>query len=94
MCILTSYTAATYKAQIRSSPKLGFKQLYVGSCTMGERQAAQHIVRKWFGDDAAQTVRPVTDRAEAANLIGDWGQAPTRKQVFTIWTFDPKPKKS
>jgi hypothetical protein len=90
MTILTSYTAATYKAQIRSSPDRGFKQLYTATCTMGERQAAQAIVRKNFGDDAAQTVRPVTDRAEIDALTGNFFKDPKRKQVFNVWTFNSK----
>lgn len=94
MTILTSYTSNTYKAQIRSSVATGFKQLHTGSCTAGERQAAQRIVAKWFGDAAAQTVRPVKDPAEAAALVGNFMTSPNRKQVFALWAFEPKPKKA
>jgi hypothetical protein len=94
MTILTSYTSATYKAQIRSSVATGFKQLHTGSCTAGERQAAQRIVAKWFGDDAAQTVRRVESSTEGRALVGKFFDDPKRKQVFTVWTFEPKPKKS
>ena len=94
MTILTSFTASTYKAQIRSSPKQGFKQLYTGSCTAGERQAAQRIVEKWFGDHAAQTVRLVNNAAEASALVGKFFDDPKRKQVFTVWAFEPKPKQA
>jgi len=94
MIILTSYNAVTAKAQIRSSAASGFKQLYTGSCTSGERQAAQRIVQKWFGDDAAQTVRLVKSSTEGSALVGKFFDDPKRKQVFTVWTFEPKPKKS
>jgi hypothetical protein len=82
MTILTSYTAATYKAQIRSSAEQGFKQLFTATCTMGERQAAQ------------AAVRPVLDKAEIAAATGTFFQDPKRKQVFNVWTFTPKPKLS
>lgn len=94
MTILTSYTSSTYKAQIRSSVTAGFKQLYTATCTMGQRQAAQRVVEKSFGFNAAQTVRRVTDPAEARALVGKFFAVPNGKQVFALWTFDPKPKQS
>lgn len=87
MTILTSYASGTYKAQIRSSLENGFRQLYAGSCTMGEAAAASQTVAKYFGYDAAKSIREVKDRSEIDSLIGKFMDDPKRKQVFRIWTF-------
>lgn len=88
MIILVSYTAATYKAQIRSSLEGGFKPLYNASCTMGEEQAAKAVVRKFFNEAAAQSVRQVIDQGELRSHIGDFKSDPQRKQTFTYWVFN------
>lgn len=90
MTILTSYTSACYKAQIRSSPYFGFQQLYTATCTESERGAASAVVAKNFGFAAAKTVRQVTDAAEIKQLCGDYFRSPQIKQVFNVWTFNPK----
>jgi hypothetical protein len=94
MNILTSYTANTYKAQIRSSLASGFKQLYSASCTMSEEHAAKAVVEKNFGAIAAGKVRQVKDGAEIESLVGDFFRDPKRKQVFSVWTFDMRAKAS
>jgi hypothetical protein len=48
------------------------------------------VVAKFFGFAAAQTVRPVTDRAEIDALTGTFFKDPKRKQVFNVWTFNPQ----
>lgn len=88
MIVLVSYTAATYKAQIRSALDRGFKQIYTASCTMGEKQAAEAVVRKNYGEAAAETIRQVIDQDELRTYIGDFKADPQRKQVFTYWAFD------
>lgn len=90
MTILTSYTAATYKAQIRGSLSLGFRKLYTASSTESDERAAKNVVLKYYGYASSQTVREVTDAQEIRELIGDFFKSPQRKQVFRIWTFDPK----
>jgi hypothetical protein len=90
MIILVSYSAATYRAQIRSSLENGFKPLYAASCTMGEEAAAKAVVAKNFGPLAEMTVRQITDQAEILALVGDFKNDPQRKQVFTYWTFSQK----
>lgn len=92
MTILTSFTSATYKAQIRSSLEKGFKQMYSGTCTESAQRAAKNLVGKWFGEAAAGTVRMVKDPAEITALVGDFFDDPSRKQVFDIWSFDSKAK--
>lgn len=87
MIILVSYTSATYKAQIRSSFERGLQPIYTATCTMGEEQAAKAVVRKYYGDAAAETVRQITDPAELQKHIGDFKSNPQRKQVFTYWGF-------
>lgn len=88
MIILVSNTYDTYKAQIRSSVEQGFKQLYTASCTGGERQAAIAVVRKYFGEEAAETVAQITDAEQVQALTGDFKTNPQRKQVFSYWSFD------
>lgn len=89
MIILTSYTSATYKAQIRSAPETGFRQLYTGTCTAGPHQAARNLVEKNFGPAAGQSVRQLRDAEEIKRLVGKFFDDPKRKQVFDIWTFIP-----
>lgn len=92
MIVLTSYTAATYKAQIRSSLAKGFKALYSATCTMGEEQAAKAVVAKWFSAAAADSLRIMKDPAEIEAAVGDFFRDPQRKQVFTLWSFNPSAK--
>lgn len=92
MTILTSSTAAACKAQIRTSFAAGFKRIYTGTSTGSELAAAQNLVRKWFGPGPAESVREVKAAAEIRALVGDFFDDPQRKQVFTIWTFDPAAK--
>lgn len=92
MIILVSNTFDTYKAQIRSSVETGFKQLYTASCTSGERAAAQAVVRKFFTDEAADSVEQLTDPEQVRILTGDFKANPQRKQVFTYWTFNHQVK--
>lgn len=87
MIILVSYTAATYKAQIRSDVSRGFKTLYTATCTGGEIQAARAVVRKYFGEESAASVRQITDSAEVNRATGDFKRDPQRKQFFTYWGF-------
>lgn len=92
MIVLTSTSSGTYKAQIRSSREKGFKQIYVGTSTESERSAARNLVRKWYGDAAAETLTSVKDGTEIAMLIGDFNKDPKRKQVFEVYTFNPAAK--
>lgn len=92
MIVLTSTSSGTYKAQIRSSREKGFKQIYVGTSTESERSAARNLVRKWYGDAAAETLTSVKDGTEIAMLIGDFNKDPKRKQVFEVFTFNPAAK--
>lgn len=92
MIVLTSHTAATYKAQIRSSLEKGFKPLYSATCTMGEEQAARAVVAKWFSAAAADSVALMKDPAEIEAAVGDFFRDPQRKQVFTLWSFNPSAK--
>ena len=93
MTVLTSYTSATYKARIVSSKELGCKTLYTATSTMGHRQAAAAVVRKWFGEASAATVAEVADPSVIRSLLGGYFQDPLRKQVFAIWTFTPMPSR-
>lgn len=94
MIILVSNTFATYKAQIRSSRSAGFKVLYSASCTSGADHAARAVVRKWYGEAAAETVAALKDPAAIREHIGDFNSDPKRKQVFEYFTFDDKAKAS
>jgi hypothetical protein len=87
MIVLTHYTAATYRAQIRSSAASGFRQLYTGSCTMGEEAAAQAIVRKCYGEAAVATIRQIKDPAEIKQLTGDWTTRTKPSQAYRFWEF-------
>jgi hypothetical protein len=90
MTILTSTTKATNKAQIRSSPGNGFQKLYTASCPMSELCAAKSVVRKWYSNAAAESVRQVKDAEEIKQLCGGFFDDPKRKQVFNVWTFNSK----
>jgi hypothetical protein len=89
MFILTSYTSATYKAQIRSSPASGCKQTATASSTESEKSAARAVLAKAYPPKAAETLRLVTDAAEIRELCGDFFKDSKRKQVFNVWTFNP-----
>lgn len=90
MIILTISTSACYKAQIRSSPERGFKQLYTATCTESELCAAKTVVRKNFCHAAAESVRLLKDADEIKQHLGDFFADPRRKQVFNVWTFNPQ----
>jgi hypothetical protein len=90
MIILTSSTKATNKAQIRSMPATGFKKLYTASCPKSELCAAKSVVRKWFGNAPAESVSQLTDADQIRQLTGDFFNDAKRKQVFNVWTFNPK----
>jgi hypothetical protein len=94
MIILTSETAGTYKAQIRSDLATGFKQLYTATSTSSELFAARAVVRKWFSEAAADSVQRVKDGDEIKRLTGDFFQDAKRKQVFEVYSFDPKAKET
>lgn len=89
MILLTSYTAATYKSQIRSSPENGFKVLYNGSCTMGAEHAAQNLVTKYYGSAAGKTLSEINDPAEIRPHTGNWTSRTKPSQGFRFWTFNP-----
>lgn len=90
MTILTSQGTNIYKAQIRSSLASGFRQVYTGTSTEGQRSAARNLVAKWFGRSSAETVRVVTDAEEIKALVGKFFDDPKRKSTFEIWTFNAK----
>lgn len=94
MVILISQTFDSFKAAIHSEPETGCRPLYRASCTSGPEHAAKAVVRKYFGDAAAETVRQVKDAAEIAALTGDYFANPKRKQVFDVWAFNPRAKSS
>jgi hypothetical protein len=89
MIILTSSASGTHKAQIRSSPERGFKQLYTATSTESERSAARRVVEKTFGPAAAQSVRQVKESDHIRQATGNFFNDPKRKQVFNVWTFIP-----
>jgi hypothetical protein len=88
MIILTSSTKATNKAQIRTMPATGFKKLYTASCPKSELCAAKSVVRKWFGNAAAESVAQVLLADEIRALTGDFFNDSKRKQVFNVWVFN------
>lgn len=94
MTILTSQTSGTNKAQIRSDLSKGFRKLYTATSTESEASAARAVVKKWFGEAAASTVRQVKDSTEIRVLLGEFQKDPQRKQVFNVWTFDHRVTKA
>lgn len=89
MIILTHQTSGTHKAQIRTSAASGFKQIVTATCTEGERGAALAALRKAYPPKVVETLREVRDATEIRKLCGDFFKDPKRKQVFTVWTFNP-----
>ena len=92
MFILTSQSFDTNKAAIHSAPENGCRVLYRATCTSGELDAARAVVRKYFGEAAAASVRPVTSPEEIRTLTGDSFDSPRRKQVFGVYAFNPRAK--
>lgn len=91
MIILTYDTHYTFVAQVRSSVESGFKVLYKASCTGGHKFAAEHVVRKYYGEDVAATVTHLFAADLIKKLTGDFLNSPKCKQNFTVWTFDANP---
>lgn len=90
MFITTSQTSGTHKAAVRSSAD--HRVLYTATCTESDASAARAVVRKYWTEAAAQTVRQLTDPDEINRTIGDFQRSPQRKQVFLIWAFNPSPR--
>jgi hypothetical protein len=88
--ILTSQASGTNKAQIRQRLEAGLTPVYTLTCTESEFGAARNIVLKYYGEAAAGTVRQVTDATEIKALVGGFFDDPKRKQVFSVWTFNPR----
>lgn len=89
MIILTHQTSGTHKAQIRTSAASGFKHTFTATCTESDAGAARAVLRKAYPPKVAETLREVRDATEIRELCGDFFKDPKRKQVFTVWTFNP-----
>lgn len=65
LLIRARYKPGTYTARILGKP--GFQ----ASCTAGDDQAAKAVVRKFYGEDAAEGVRPMQrpDRPAILNRL-------------------------
>jgi hypothetical protein len=87
MVILTSQTAGTNKAQIRTSAETGFKQTFTATNTESEHSAAKAVLRKAYPPSVAESLRQVKDASEIKALCGNFFNDPKRKQVFNVWTF-------
>jgi hypothetical protein len=92
MHILTSQTCGTHKATIHSDKATGCRPLYRATCTEGDRGAARAVVRKHFGEAASATVAEAICPDHIKSLVGDYFSCPRRKQIFRIWTFNPRAK--
>ena len=90
MFIPTRYTSDTYKAEIRSDKARKFKILYTTTCTSGEKAAASQVVAKYFGMEAAKSIRPMSADDRAKHDIADFCADPNRKTVFEFWTFNQR----
>ena len=90
MFITTSKSGLSYKASVRSSAD--HSVLYTATSTESEQSAARAVVRKFWTVAAANTVREMTDPEEIRLKIGDFQKSAQRKQVFTLWTFNPAAK--
>jgi hypothetical protein len=86
--VLVSSVSSTYEAQIRTPQSAGFKLRFKGTCTMGERFAAKHVVRTYYGDRAAESLREATAE-ERQELCGNWPFDPRRTRTYTIYIFNP-----
>lgn len=88
MTILVSQTRRCWKAQIRTCVQTGFKPVYHATSTQSEEAAARAVVRRWFSERHADTVREVRDPDEIRSLIGSFNDNPRRRQLFGVWTFN------
>lgn len=88
MTIHTRYASQTYTAEIRGALESGYRVLYRGSCTAGEEDAARNLVRKYFGERSARTLRRIDDKLEIDRLTGHFFARTRRHLPVTVWTFD------
>jgi hypothetical protein len=61
--IIVKNNYTTYNAKVYGASQ------FAASCTAGQEQAAKACVRKWYGGEAAETVRLVTDQKEMKEII-------------------------
>lgn len=94
MFILTHQTSGTFKAQIRTSPATGCKQTVTASSTESEASAARAALAKAYPPQVAQTLREVRNPTEISELCGNFFRDPKRKQVFTVWAFNPNEQRN
>ena len=86
MVVLTQQSFDTFKASIHSDLTSGFRVLYRGSSTAGDKAAAEAVVRKWFGEACAASLHRIEAKDEITRLCG------TKAQGKTVWTIDPRAK--
>lgn len=96
LTVLTSTSGKSTKATIHGPLELGFKPKFKrtsGSTARDfsiEESTARDLIREWYTEAAAESLRRIDDPAEVAALTGDHFKDPQRKQIFTTWTFNPQ----
>lgn len=87
MIIITTDIGQTYKAKLYTPLELGMKFKFEATCTAGHLCAAKQVVRKNYGNEAAESVRVVSCIEEITSLIGDYASRPRSPRSFRVYTF-------
>lgn len=92
MTIIVTDNTYTYKAQVLSAEG---KVAFTVTCTSGPLHAAQAVVRKYYGQGAADTVSQLTDPQEIKKRTSNAFIASARGyRKFTTYTATLNPPKS
>jgi len=88
MIVITQYSGLTHTAQIRGSVEKGYKLLYKASCTAGDEAAAKTVVRKYYGNTAADRLTEITpSEAKSRGLLPPTSSARKPHNPVRCWTF-------
>jgi hypothetical protein len=96
LTILTSTSPKSTKATIHGPIELGFKRKFQRTSGVTSRDlsieesTARDLITKFYTPAAAASLRQITDPQEIRELVGDHFQDPQRKQLFNVWTFNPR----
>ena len=88
MIVITSNAGSTYQARIYTSVEEGMQFRFSASCTEGHLCAAKRVTRKYYGNEAAESVRLISDHQEKVKLIGEYAAHQRSPRTFCVFTFN------
>lgn len=84
--IITSDAGSTYQARVYTEDGMKFR--FSATCTEGHLCAAKQVVRKNYGNEAAESLRQITEPAEIRKRIGDYASRPRSPRSFRVYTIN------